>query len=182
MRENGVARDGFLYANEFLRPSESAANDLAFVTRVISSDHVEPSLRRAIVPFGGESRSATTSLVSVALPEAPPDFPGNRVLLYLATPGVFADGWRPPTPGGATLVCACVDGPLVVTGWDPVGGAPRPLRWGVAAGSVYLFRFPSADAAHAAARAWHGRLFPAQDLAPELVTAGFGLSLVGRWS
>ena len=122
---------------------------------------------------------------ALAVPDRPDGFPGGQVLLYLATPAVFPDGWLPAGIDGADLVAACTAGPEAVAGWapdpdgPPGGGRPRPVRWAVGAGSVYFLRFGDEDAARVFARRFHGRCLPqAQDW---LRTVGFGMCLVGVW-
>jgi CRISPR-associated protein (Cas_Cmr3) len=120
------------------------------------------------------------------LPSAPDSFPGGRLLLYLATPAVFSQGWRPDLADtGATLVGAAVGGPEVIASARPhratgrVGNAQ--LMSAAPAGSVYFLQFPEPDAGRAAAeyaRRQHGRaLVQTVDV---LATAGFGLALAGR--
>src|SRR5262249_46935124 len=111
------------------------------------------------VRLGGEGRRA---LVHVdppigerVFPPCPEDFPDGRLLLVLATPAAFADGWRPRDEDlrGAYLVAAAVGGPEAVAMGRPdhtSGGISRTrLVWMAAAGSVYLLRFPDSAAAAA---------------------------------
>lgn len=146
------------------------------------------------VTVGGESRLADVEHAErVALPAAPDSFPGGRVLLYLATPGIWAGGWRPNLPEGAVLKTAALKEPIPVPTASPKSrdqpggffGTTR-LNWAVPAGSVYYVKFPDPDTA----RTWvhgtpqvpgvHGRPLTAAN--PRLGTAGFGVVLAGTWA
>ncbi len=210
---------GFLYQADFWRPAEtgdagvSGSAGVAFGCRVWFKNAV-PEPVETVVRLGGEARQAAVTVVTAgaglpALPPAPTDFPGGRVLLYLATPAVFRDGWLPEIPAGATLRAACTPAPEVIAGIDGDSQRVRPLRWAAAAGSVYFLEFDDpAEAALFAAKT-HGACLPqAEDGIPPkdraqltgrahakdrihpkdwirpkdwMRTAGFGLCLVGRW-
>lgn len=67
--------------------------------------------------------------------------------LYLATPAIFKEGWRPAPENipGAKLVAAVIGKPLYIGGFDmkPKGGkrpAPKPMRRAIPAGSVYYYQ------------------------------------------
>ena len=69
------------------------------------------------------------------------------IMLYLATPAVFARGWRPAPEQvderfQLTLCAAAVGRPGTLSGWALAGSSrgPRPQRKVVPAGSVYLYR------------------------------------------
>src|SRR5206468_10611453 len=112
---------------------------------------------------------------------------GNRVLVYLATPGVWADGWRMPVPAAATLVAAATrePEPAATVTPGPRWRDSRALQWAVPAGSVYLLEFGDAEAGAAWVRARHGvALDRGVDMGePDLLrTAGFGVALTGVWT
>ncbi|MBA9007293.1 type III-B CRISPR module-associated Cmr3 family protein [Thermomonospora cellulosilytica] len=142
------------------------------------------------VPLGGRSRLADVAEADgLAWPDAPERFPGGRVLVYVATPALWPDGWRIPLPDGAELVAAAVGDAMPVATTSPRRSwkEHRRLRWAVPAGSVYLLRFTGSDEAarEEAAGRWavgaHGRaLGPAME--DILRTAGFGVVLTGVWT
>jgi CRISPR-associated protein Cmr3 len=182
-----AARDGYLYQAVHLRPRDGWA--------FLACCDLPPGRAgsaRGPVPFGGRGRIADVADVSgqpgVGWPQAPTAFPGGRVLVYLATPALWPDGWCPPIPPEARLAGAAVPSPLPVATASP-RAARRDrismletvaLRWAVPAGAVYLLAFDDPAAAGAWATAQHAR-----PLGPPLVqrmdTAGFGVVLTGRW-
>ena len=171
---------GFLYAAEFWRPT---VDGVGFACRVEPGDG-PAQLTRPLVRLGGEGRHAQVRLhrsEAVGLPRPPGAFDDGRLLLYVATPAVFADGWRPPVDP-RFLVAACVEGPEAIVGFDGSDGRGRPmgwaLRWAVSAGSVYYLRFPAGEAERFT-RQYHGRCL--EQATQRLRTAGFGMCLVGRW-
>ncbi|QTD99987.1 type III-B CRISPR module-associated Cmr3 family protein [Streptomyces cyanogenus] len=187
-----TARPGFLYQAAHLR----MADGWGFLAECVVSDgwDVEP---RQSVPFGGRGRLAWVEVAgSVRWPQPPQrtgphTFPDGRIALYVATPALWHDGWRPPLPDGAKLVAAAVPDAEPVATAKPGRGGARPtdrmLRWAVPAGSVYCLKF--ADAA--AASAWalgdagrprvHGTAY-GREPADRLRTAGFGVVLTGVWT
>lgn len=135
------------------------------------------------VRFGGRGRQADVEpAAGVAWPQRPSRFPGGRLLAYVATPAIWPAGWRIPVPPGAGLVAAAVGKPQAVAMASPgkVAGT-RVLRWAVPAGSVYLLRFDSENAAERWADDWHGRAYGRRE-DDRLRTAGFGVVLTGVWS
>jgi CRISPR type III-B/RAMP module-associated protein Cmr3 len=185
-----TAAPGFLYAAQFLRPSDDAA---AFACKVSFPDTAPPLARtvvRTVVRLGGEGRLAQVHHFldgpddgQVRVPPHP-RLDSGRVLVYLATPAVFPGGWDPGWERyGAVLHAVCVDGPETVAGFRASDPRGRPagwaLRWAVAAGSVYYLEFGSTAAAEEFATAYHGRCLVQAD--GDLRTAGFGMCLIGRW-
>ncbi|MCD0448602.1 hypothetical protein LO762_05245 [Actinocorallia sp. API 0066] len=179
------AREGYLYRAVHLRPREG----WAFLA---CCEVPEPWTAQGPAPLGGRARVAdvedVTGQSGVAWPQGPTTFPDGKVLLYLATPALWPDGWRPPLPDGVALEGAAVPAALPVASASPRQarhGRTRlldtvSLRWAVPAGAVYLLRFPDQDSAGRWAAAQHGRaLAPAR--APRMDTAGFGVVLTGRW-
>ncbi|MFE9243645.1 type III-B CRISPR module-associated Cmr3 family protein [Nocardiopsis sp. NPDC006938] len=181
-----TARTGHLYRSVHLRLRES----WAFCAEITPS---ERQRRRGTaerpdgpVRFGGLGRLADVCPApSAAWPEAPRTFPDGRVLVYVATPAVWPDGWLPPIPEGAELLSACVGSPLPVATASQRRGhsrlGKRSLMWAVPPGSVYYLKFTHPDDAAAWSVSAHGRaLSPAgQD---RMDTAGFGVILTGVWS
>ena len=88
--ENGSASEGMLYSAEHLRPKDG----MGFAMCCIGGPDV-PLLDT--VPLGGRGRCAQVhdAVTTPALPVPATRAPGGRLLLYLATPAVFTDGWRP---------------------------------------------------------------------------------------
>jgi CRISPR-associated protein Cmr3 len=179
-RADRTVLDGLLYSTQHLRPAEG----VGFATRCRDLPSGRPA---ASVRFGGESRRAEVVVCrgedAPALPEPADRFENGRVLLYLATPALFADGWRPSLSDlgeGVELVAAAVAGPAPVATATPDHRTGRVaagrVAWSVEAGSVYFLR--CADPAQFV-RDWHAQLLPQMD--DPLVTAGFGLALVGSW-
>lgn len=166
-----------------------------------SSLAIEPALRR----LGGEGR-----LAHIAPADAWPQPPAGlfdaivgsaaggrppRLRLVLASPALFAGGWRPGWLDGRLegsppdcpglrlrLRAAAVERWQAVSGWDMAagrggkGGQPRAVRRLVPAGAVYWFDLLEGDAA-ALAALW---LTPLAD-DPQDRRDGYGLALPGCW-
>jgi CRISPR type III-B/RAMP module-associated protein Cmr3 len=179
-RDGHAVRSGYLYQAVHLRLED----DWAFLAEVSLADgqvyrDAEP------VPFGGRGRLADVGAVDVSWPDAGTVQLGRRVLVYLATPAAWVEGWRPPLPAGARLVAAATGKPQPATTLTP-GRAwrdTRVLRWAVPAGSVYLLEFEDDAAGAAWSRQWQSRALDRGTGGEDLVrTAGFGVVLMGAWS
>jgi CRISPR-associated protein Cmr3 len=180
LNEDGTASEGMLYSTEHLRP----ADGLGFAVCCIGG----PSAPLAdTVPLGGRGRCAQVH-DAVRPPELPSPAalaPDGRLLLYLATPSVFAGGWRPDLSPwvGAELVTAALGDPQVITTAtaDRVTGAVRggQLMWAVPAGSVYYLKFDGEPVALQAATELSRSTLP--QVRDTLATAGFGFALTGSW-
>lgn len=103
-----------------------------------------------LVRLGGEGKSVSVSELTekpnVQEPE-PSQKTGDFFKLYLATPAIFKEGWRPApeTVPGAKLVAAVIGKPLYIGGFDmkPKNGQrshPKPMQRAVPAGSVYYYK------------------------------------------
>ncbi|MGH3803374.1 MAG: type III-B CRISPR module-associated Cmr3 family protein, partial [Pseudonocardiaceae bacterium] len=192
-RRVGLARNpdrtaaaGMLYSAEHLRGDDGTHGRLGFAVECAAGPRRDLA---TTVFFGGRGRRARVHAddtgPALSFPAPLDGFPDGRLLLYLATPGVFVGGWRPPQADllGGQLVAAAVGGPEVIAMARPdrrtgaVGNAW--MVWAAAPGSVYYLKFSDEAAAMKAARQWHGRALPQAD--DTLRTAGFGLALTGRW-
>lgn len=183
-RERGrrVAAERLLYDATYLRPQEG----WGLLAACEFTDGWQRTARGP-VRLGGKSRLCDVEAAGgIDWPEPPSDFPGGRVLVYLATPAIWPDGWPIPLPPGAELLSAVVPPALAVATASPAGArlTGRVLRWAVPAGSVYHLRFPGPQGPEAA-RTWahtcHGQAYGRPDR-DRLRTAGFGVVLTGVWS
>lgn len=107
------------------------------------------------------------------------DDPKRGIMLYLATPAVFTDGWRPPELPGLKLVSAAVPAPFTVSGWDYHRNRPKPQRLAVHAGSVYFYDVEGQDNALATVDRLHFNESICDDAADAF--SGFGVCLAGLW-
>jgi CRISPR/Cas system CMR-associated protein Cmr3 (group 5 of RAMP superfamily) len=181
LNEDGTASEGLLYSTEHLRP----ADGMGFAVCCVGG----PSAPLAdTVPLGGRGRCAQVhdGVSAPALPSPATRAPDGRLLLYLATPSVFADGWRPDLSSSwaaAELAAAALGDPQVITTAiaDRITGAIRggQLMWAVPAGSVYYLKFGTEAAALEAAAGLRHRTLP--QVRDALATAGFGFALTGSW-
>jgi CRISPR-associated protein Cmr3 len=101
-----------------------------------------------LMRFGGEGKSVSVSvLVKKPNVQKPEKLSTDFFKLYLATPAIFNEGWRPSaekTPG-AKLMAAVVGKPLLIGGFDMKPGngkrpGPKPMHRAVPAGSVYYYQ------------------------------------------
>lgn len=172
------ARAGYLYQATHLRPREGWGFLAGYLARP-GWDQVA----QGPVQLGGRGRMADVEPATTAGWPAPPEgFPRGRVLVYLATPGLWPGGWEIPLPDGAALVAAATGEPEPVATITPGPGwaASRTLRWAVPAGSVYLLEFSGEQQAAQWAARVHGTAWGrAED--DRLRTAGFGVVLTGVW-
>ena len=103
--------------------------------------------------------------------------------VYLLTPAVFKDGWKPerwPWEGRAEFIAACVPKTVYVSGFQLLKnrtGTPRPLYRAAPAGSVYFFQ-SSDDSLKT--ELLNDYLF-GKSISEIYPQAGFGTTLVNSW-
>jgi CRISPR-associated protein Cmr3 len=129
--------------------------------------------------LGGERRPVTVWLIDprdtpvrAAAPQPPDPKRQQRLLLYLATPAIFSEGWRPaswPADLGQPIAAA-ISRYQWIGGWqmhpDHHGGQSKTARRCVPAGSVYFFDKTDVD------------LQQITDAGKEI---GYGIVLKGAW-
>lgn len=152
---------------------------------------IPPTLRR----LGGEGRCVWIEPVNDDWPQMPEGLAARiaksrRLRLLLATPALFADGWRPGwldadtlegcPPGLESLrlklVACALDRWQPLSGWDLAKQKPRAVRRLTNAGAVYWFELLAGDE-EALAQLW---LTPVSDGEQDR-RDGFGLALPGIW-
>jgi CRISPR-associated protein Cmr3 len=176
-----TAEPGMLYSMTQLRPHEGTR----FLIGCENPDAV--TVTDDLVPLGGRGRLAEVRVDEDGRdprPAAPDDFPEGRLTVYLATPALLADPlWHPPS---ATLRAVAMGGPHPIAAAS-VRYRSSHLLWAVPAGTVFFLDFGSSAAAEAWSVDHHGSLLahqrelPVRAGQPQLVTAGFGSCLTGRW-
>ena len=199
----------FLYPEEEAAPTGNGLNgqntrlsgvrDLALLVRVTADlpASCPGSLEAALTgihPLGGERRLALwepQAQEALWLAEPPGELlreieRTKRARLVLLTPADFNTGGneRPYLPpggafGGARVVAAAVDRPLVVSGWDMLAGQPKPSRRLVPAGSVYFVDLSEVGDVETWVKGRWMSVLPEQ---PEQSQRdGYGLAVVGVW-
>jgi hypothetical protein len=186
---SGVAEAGKLFSRSLERPCWSAAqrrpHGRAGLLRGV--EEWLPPGTSALARLGGDAHLVRLRVEAagarldparrlLALVQESLD-PLGGLALYLATPAIFREGWRPPPLAGLSLVAAAVGRPQIVAGWDLKRRRPKPIHRAVPAGSTYLFRVEEAAAASATAERFHLDQ-PLSDVDGEL---GFGLALAGTF-
>ena len=175
-----TAEEGLLYSTRHVR----LACGVSLGVRI---DGLPPDWRPPFgrtLSFGGESRTAAWREWNAALSlDAPLPTTTNagRVTVIALTPLDLADdvclGRKPLAElGGARVVCACLDRPLRIGGWDSLARRPLPLRSVLPPGSV-LFCEGAAPERLRDVITTGGRLARVGARQP----LGFGLAALGAW-
>ncbi len=138
--------------------------------------------------FGGERGRVKVSFREkqpfiAAAPNAAVLAEQGRFLLYLCTPALFAEGWKPARwPdcfSGAELIGAAVHKPCRISGWAQ-GQGPRRLFHAAPSGSVYFFETAGWDESKFAKLLEHYHFSTSiSDFYP---CAGFGITCIGTWN
>jgi CRISPR-associated protein Cmr3 len=220
--DTGAAAEGQIFATAGLnvmhlsrygvaesKPFQERFAEIALSARVTIAEkefeHV--NTLNAWHPLGGERRLVHWQRNDAAelwtCPDAVNSTLGTatRIRMVLATPAIFADGWKPGwlnnqlegTPSGRTIKLKLVGVSTVrwkaVSGWslakvndkgelDPRGKpGPKAIRRMVPAGSVYFFEKVEGEGRTLATNGW---LRPVSD-APQDRNDGFGLAVWGTW-
>jgi CRISPR-associated protein Cmr3 len=180
-RETGsrTTKDGALYSTHHIRPVLHQELQIAIDVNGVPPDW--PTLRRAFVPLGGESRLAVCELAepTSALGFVPPALAidDSRVLLVALTPLLLdADvvlGKAPLPELDAYVLGACSERPLRIGGWDSRTHEPLRLRNALPAGSTLFCALHDRAQFHAQLR--NGLLSVGDSIA-----SGFGLCATAR--
>lgn len=117
----------------------------------------------------------------------------KRVRMVLASPGLFAEGWKPgwlapredgfvgtpPSSPGIKLrlVGACVGRWRPISGWSYEARGPKPVRRLVPEGSVYFLEILEGDALELVETAWLESICDDEQDQKD----GFGVSVWGIW-
>ncbi|MFZ1640080.1 MAG: type III-B CRISPR module-associated Cmr3 family protein [Candidatus Contendobacter sp.] len=147
---------GMLYTAQTValnrRDGRNQGQDVGFLVGVDGASGLVP--KSGLLRFGGDGRGAALQAVASENLLPAPDWRrierDRRFRLVLATPGLFADGWRLPGldannrwqgPDGCTarLVAAAVNRADTVSGWDLAKWQPKPALRIAPVGSVYWF-------------------------------------------
>ncbi|MDH2431441.1 type III-B CRISPR module-associated Cmr3 family protein [Pokkaliibacter sp. MBI-7] len=196
----GIALDGHsrTAAESQLYTSETVAlaEDVGFIARVSGAGGVLPG--NGLLRLGGDGRAASLETASFTLPETDLDGIANskgfRVLTL--SPCLFKEGWLPngvTLQSGhtyrldagalqATLVCAAVDRPQVISGWNLAEKKPKAASRFVPAGSVYWFTLAD-DVPRAALDTLHDDL--SERFAPldgQRLAEGFNRIMLAPWA
>ena len=200
-RERETAREGALFATERLVFADGhgiAGLDQAraMLCRVAGEAGWAPPTISYLTVGGERGLSEVHTGGDAAWPVLPDALLGSleqstRLRLVLATPAIFAGGWRPgwlddslegspPGLSGARLrlVAAAVGRREPVSGWDLVHRRPKAARFMAPAGSVYFFECLGGPLDAATIRhLWLGSICDAEQDRRD----GFGLALPGNW-
>ncbi|MDS4057091.1 MAG: type III-B CRISPR module-associated Cmr3 family protein [Candidatus Contendobacter sp.] len=155
---NGAQRTvakGMLYTAQTValnrRDGHGHGRDVGFLVGVDGASGLLPE--KGLLRFGGDGRGAALQAVSPKNLLPAPDWQSikqeRRFRLVLATPGLFAGGWRLPGLDAdnrwrgpdctARLVAAAVHRADTVSGWDLAQWQPKPAQRIAPVGSVYWF-------------------------------------------
>ncbi len=175
-----TAEEGLLYSTRHVR----LARGVSLGVRIggLPPDWRPPFGRT--LSFGGESRTAACRQWNAALSldaPLPTTTNGGRVTVIALTPIDLADDVCLGSEsleelGGARVVCACLDRPLRIGGWDSLARRPLPLRSVLPPGSV-LFCEGAAPERLRDVITTGGRLARVGARRP----LGFGLAALGAW-
>lgn len=126
-----ASKEGILYTTRSLRLKPG----VVFYGEIELPEERAP-LVSGVAVWGGERRRVRLS-VQAPLPWPSPAKPARSLILVL-TPAFFGRQWLPGAIPDGALRAAAVTGPYAISGWDLARGGPRPVRFGVNAGSVYF--------------------------------------------
>ncbi len=140
--------------------------------------------------FGGERGRVKISLRKNApLIQAPSPAvltEKGRFFVYLCTPSIFEEGWRPKQwPAcfcGAKLIGVALRKPCRVSGWshETAKGKPRRLFHAAPGGSVYYFETKDWDESKFAALLEQYHF--SKSISDYYPCAGFGITCIGTWN
>jgi len=131
------------------------------------------------IKLGAENKVAQlrSSRQRIAISPEDVKLEGNRFKLYLSTPAIFDQGWKPDLSKfgiQANLVAAAVGKPVHIGGFDMAEGKPKVMYKAVPAGSVYFYE-TSEDINFV-----KEKLF-GKAISEKMPEQGFGIAYLGNW-
>jgi CRISPR-associated protein Cmr3 len=138
----GICRDRFKTENKELfrisltRPENKESQRINFWIEFEGIDLPKNMISR----LGGEGK--LVSILNTSVEEEKNDFcfvNGDIVKIYLASPAIFPDGWKPKI-NGAELISGVIGKPRRIGGWDVQKKLPKFSKKTVPAGSVYYYK------------------------------------------
>ncbi len=181
-RDSNITDGGKLFRTQANRPAKVDAKGYIQRLRFLLDFDGLDMPDTGWLALGGERRAAIfekAATVEISRPEI--DKPIFKI--YLATPAVFAAGWKPENlleAHGLTLLAAALDRPVHVGGWDLDKNKPKPMLQCVPAGSVYYVQAENVDAAKKAAIAIHGFSISDNLNGINYQAQGFGIAYIGK--
>lgn len=188
------ATDGMLYKVRYRRPFgevKDFGNDHDKRLRLLLAIEGQNLEENGVTKFGGDGKLATFKKAATAeLPAAPEVKVGDHCRMYLATPAVFNDGWKPGsffTDHGFQLLTAALGKGRPIGGWNMTGTkkngfkpGPKPMRRTVPAGSVYYLKVVDETKASACIQKYHSKAIDDTTAVPDgLDRQGFGIVYFG---
>ena len=178
-RHTRTAEEGMLYSTRHVRPRHGVA--LGMYVTGVPPDWVRTVDR--VAPLGGENRLASCMKWT---PDVHLDAPverirsTRRVVLVALSPLDLDEAVHPGAPvvglEGARIVCACLERPHRVGGWDSLARRPLPLRSVLPPGSALFCDIADGERFAAAATADGGMA-----CIGSRQECGFGLVALGVW-
>lgn len=185
------AEKGKLFSIDHRRLVESEIDDdyrsKRYASLALYCECDSDQIKARTTSFAGERRIVFLKEIAQPAPELPEAIlktvvESGYVRVYLATPGYFEEGFRPTwllknERLTISLLGACVDRPMVVSGWDLAKHQPKPTRRLAPAGSIYFLKLDGdAQAREAWCRSiwWHAISDDEQARRD-----GFGMALLG---
>lgn len=178
-KNRNTAEDGKLFRLQATRPVTKNLQHLQFL---ISFDGLQLP-EDALFTMGAERRVAFYKKRDDLNLECP-NLENKIFKIYLATPAIFKQGWRPETlldNHGLELLTAALDRPIHIGGWDMDEKRPKPMLQCVPAGSVYYVKAKDIDAANRIAHAIHGKSISDNLNQTDYQSQGFGIAYVAKY-
>ncbi|WP_420209072.1 type III-B CRISPR module-associated Cmr3 family protein [Candidatus Electronema sp. JC] len=189
-KDSFAAEDGMLFVTPRMRVRQGKV--FSVQVRFKTEDaraKIEQVLQKnnGIAFFGGERGRVKISLRKneplIAAPDPAELAQQGRFLLYLCTPALFTEGWKPAhwpdCFNGAELIGAAVHKPCRISGWAQ-GQGPRRLYHAAPGGSVYFFETAGWDESRFVELLEHHHFSTSiSDFYP---CAGFGITCIGTWN
>lgn len=190
---SGAPEEGALFSRSARRfvetPGGVTRRSAGYAALVAGDDGFLPPGSRALVRLGGDGHvaqvavgdfgdrlEAATALLDEVIRSVTQ---GARSLqMYLVTPAIFGDGWRPRFDSAALrLQAAAVGRPVTLAGWDLRRSRPKAIRRAAPAGAVYVFEIVDREGAVEIVRRHHLSAPLPQDDGD----SGTGFALFGTW-
>lgn len=151
MNSTKATEEGKLYRVGMKRLESTKEFDKQNIKISIGVEFDNLSLKdNGFLKFGAESKIAKYNTIKEnddVIEDPTEGIKGNIFKIYLSTPSIFENGWKPNLSENKVLnkidlklISACIGKPISIGGFDMKNRIPKKMRKAVPAGSVYFYQ------------------------------------------
>lgn len=181
VEEGQLYRFNFLRSAQLVKPDREKNKVLNRLSLIVQFDDLDLD-KSGLLKIGTEGKASGYD--SYGYTEiSKPTLESKYFKIYLATPAIFDNGWRPSKQfcedNKVKLLTGAIGKPIYIGGFDIQKGEPKTMYKAVPAGTVYFFEANDIATANDFAQNFHGKSI-SEDMEYNFSHQGFGIAYIGR--